>query len=263
MTELTLKEIRQRYQNPHYNTKKIDYWLARGIYSKLATPIVRFLFKTPVTANQVTILWVLLGLFSCFLFTFGKYWISILACVLIQIHILLDYVDGPIARFRNSSDEASQRGLYIERIGHDLIYTAYFYCIGLGAIKKGLEPRFILTLSFLASLGYFFYKYTRRAKIYCTLVYNANKGFTHKDTVRSVKSVSRYKSLLRRLYRRTQYIWDPITFTFISLVASLFDLLYILPIFYGLTYPVQFIASYVYQAKIPADWVYDWLKSSS
>jgi len=153
---LTLKEIRDRYQTPRYDKKKMNHWAMRKIYSRLATPIVWLLLPTRITANQVTASWVLLGVFSCFLFTFGNYWTTILATLLIQLHMTLDYVDGPIARIRNSSTADSKRGLYIERVGHDLIYTLYFFCLSIGAIKKGFNPKFILILGFLASIGYFF-----------------------------------------------------------------------------------------------------------
>ena len=98
--KLTLKEIRQKYQIPQYDAKNTDYWIARNVYSRLATPLIQLFLKTSITANQITVLWVILGIFSCYLFTFGKYWSSIIGCLLIQLHMLLDYVDGPVARVK-------------------------------------------------------------------------------------------------------------------------------------------------------------------
>lgn len=261
---LTLREIRDKYQTPRYDAKKMNYWATRKIYSRLATPMVWLLLLTRITANQVTAGWVLLGLFSCYLFTLGNYWITILAALLIQLHITLDYVDGPIARIKKSSSADSKRGLYIERVGHDLIYTIYFYCISIGALKKGLEPSFILILGFSASIGYFFYKYTRRAKIYCALIHSSNKSEKENFAANEIelkKGGAKRKSPLKKLYRKIQPIWDPVFFTIITLVAALFDLVYLLPIFYGLTYPLHFVISYVYQARIKDDWVYEWVKN--
>lgn len=260
---LTLKEIRDKYQTPRYDAKKMNHWATRKVYSRLATPLVWLLLPTRITANQVTAGWVVLGLFSCYLLTFGNYWATILAALLIQFHITLDYVDGPIARIRNSSSADSKRGLYIDRVGHDLIYTIYFYCISIGAVKKGLDPVFILILGFSASMGYFFYKYTRRAKIFCTLIYSANRNYKkdiERDGVESMAIKDPVRNPLKALYRSIQPIWDPITFTLITLVAALFDFAYALPIFYGLTYPIHFVISYVYQARIKDDWVYEWVK---
>lgn len=264
---LTLKEIRDKYQTPRYDAKKMNHWATRKIYSRLATPIVWLLLPTRITANQITAGWVVLGVVSCLLFAVGKYWTTVLAALLMQLHVTLDYVDGPIARYRNSMDEGAKgnanRGAYIERVGHDLIYTIYFYCISIGAIKKGLEPLFILSFGFLASIGYFFYKYTRRARIFCALVYNADraeKDIPALNATEVIKDKTGRKSPLKVLYRKTQSIWDPISFTIITLVAAFFDLVYILPIFYGLTYPVHFVISYIYQARIKDDWVYEWIK---
>lgn len=257
--KLTLDEIRQRYQIPHYEAKKIDYWVSRNIYSRLATPLTWLFLKTSITANQITVLWVMLGIFSCSLFAFGKYWLSIIGCLLIQLHILLDYVDGPVARAKNLFYNNPIKGVYIERIGHDLVYTIYFYCLSMGALKRGFNHSFMLTLGFLASVGYFFYKYTRRAKIYCVLVYDKNKGYSSpQETIQKIKS---NPSLIRILYRKTQILWDPIAFTFITLILAIFNLIHLVPIFYGLTYPWLFFLSYVYQAKIGNDWVYQWLKN--
>jgi hypothetical protein len=259
----TLKQIRDKYQTPHYEAKNATLWVTWNLYSRFATPIVWLLLPTHITANQVTAGWVVLGVFSCYLFTLGNYWITILAALLIQFHITLDYVDGPIARIRNSSSADTKRGLYIERIGHDLIYTIYFYCLSLGAIKKGLEPAFILTFGFLASIGYFFYKYTRRAKIFCTLIYNANKNYSEdaiSNRLESSKKESPNRNTLKVLYKNIQPIWDPINFTLITLLFALFDLVYVLPIFYGVTYPIHFVISYAYQVRIKDDWVYEWVK---
>lgn len=262
---LTLKEIRDKYQTPRYKAKKMDHPATTLVYSNLATPIVRLLLLFPITANQVTAGWVVLGVFSCYLFTLGKYWVSILAALLIQLHIVLDYVDGPIARIRRSSSAQSKKGLYIDRVGHDLIYTMYFYCISIGLIKRGFDPVFILTFGFSASIGYFFYKYTRRAKIFCTLIYDTNKNDKEsifKNEVESIKERTRHESrfFLKKIYRLIQPIWDPITFTIVTFIAAVFDLLYILPIFYGLTYPIHFVISYIYQARIKDDWVFEWIK---
>ena len=264
---ITLKEIWYTYQAPRYAAKKINHWAARTIYSRIATPIVWLLLPTRVTANQVTAGWVVLGVFSCLLFTVGNYWTNIAAALLIQLHVAMDYVDGPVARYRNASAQGAKsnpsRGAYIERVGHDLIYTIYFYCISLGAVKRGLDPVFILSLGFLASVGYFFYKYTRRAKIFCTLVYNADKNgkdAPQSDAVEVTLNKKSHGNLAKALYRTTQSIWDPLSVTILTLIAVLFDLAYLVPIFYGLTYPVNFVISYIYQARISEDWVYDWIK---
>lgn len=266
---ITLKEIWDKYQVPRYDAKGANYWATRKVYSRLATPIVWLLLSTRITANQVTVGWVLLGLFSCYLFTFGNYWITILAALLIQFHIVLDYIDGPIARYRNSIGQGAKgnanRGAYIERVGHDLIYTIYFYCISIGAVKRGLDPVFILSLGFLASTGYFFYKYTRRAKIFCALIYHANKNDKKNviaNEVELTKKEVHRQNPLKKFYRDIQPLWDPVSFTIITLTAALSDLVYILPIFYGITYPIHFVISYIYQARIKDDWVFEWVKNN-
>lgn len=261
---LTLKEIYSNYQAPYYDSKKINLWITRKFYSKAATPIIKLLLYTSASANQVTIGWIIMGIFACCLLTIGNYAASMAGAFLIQLHIILDYVDGPIARIRGVSSLESKRGMYIERIGHDLIFTSFFYCISVGAVKAGHKPLVMLNLGFLASIGYFFYKYTRRAKIYCVLVSQAKENHDNGEKKIQQKlpvaEKDAKKNILRTLYRKVQPLWDPVPYTTIAFIAFLFDIGYVIPIFYGCTYPLHFIISYVYQAKINDGWVMDMVK---
>lgn len=261
---LTLKEIYNNYQASHYDFKKVNLWLIREFYGRAATPIIKLLLYTPISANQVTVGWVIIGIFACFLLTVGNYTASLAGAFLIQLHIILDYVDGPIARIRGVSSLESKRGIYIERIGHDLIFTSFFYSISVGAVKAGCKPLAMLNLGFLASIGYFFYKYTRRAKIYCALISQAKENFDSGEQKTQQKipiiDIGAGKNIFRAFYRKTQPLWDPVFFTTIAFIAFLFDIGYVIPIFYGCTYPLHFIISYVYQAKINDGWVMDMVK---
>jgi len=111
----TLKELREQLQEPRYKKMKKLHVFTKYIYSQAATPIIKVLLKTSVTGNQVTIFWVSLGVFSCLLLSLGQYWVTVAAVVLLHLHLVLDYVDGPIARARK---QTSLRGIYIERVGH-------------------------------------------------------------------------------------------------------------------------------------------------
>lgn len=256
---LTLKEIKEKLQLPFNKSRGTDDWLSLYVYSPLARPIIKALLFTPVTANQVTTSMILIGVIGCLLFAFGSYWCSIIGIGLIHFHIILDHVDGPIARARNSR---SLKGVYIERVGHDLIFTLFFYCIAFGALKRGFNPIFILTSGFLASFGYFFYKHTRLAKIYCELIYSRGQK-SEKNSLDSDNPDIKIRNnvgLLRKIYRKTQILWEPVFFINITTLLAIFNLVYVIPIFYGLTYPIQFFVSYVYQANTARDWVLEWLK---
>ena len=197
----TLKELRTRLQEPRYRKMKKLHFFIKYFYSQMATPIIKLLLKTSVTANQVTVFWVSLGIGSCLLLTLGIYWVNIAAILLLHLHLVLDYVDGPIARARQ---QTSLRGIYIERIGHDLIFTLFFFCIALGSLKKGFPPVATLTLGFSAAFGYFFYKYTRRAMIYCSLVYRDRSQEAPKPISKDAPSETQAPaaSFMRKLSRK-------------------------------------------------------------
>ncbi len=256
----TLKELRVQLQEPRYRKMKKLHVFTKYIYSQLATPIIKVLLKTSVTGNQVTVFWVCLGIFSCLLLTLGQYWVTLTAVILLQLHLVLDYVDGPIARARN---QISLKGVYIERVGHDVIFTLFFFCIAVGSLKRGLSPVPTLIIGFSAAFGYFFYKYTRRAMIYCSLVYRDRSQETSTQRLSSSaceRAVMPEVSMFRKIYRKSQQFWDPVVFTTLALPLAILDLLYLIPFFYGLTYPFQFLLSYVYQSKIMDRWVDDWVR---
>lgn len=258
MKTLSLREIRYKYQKTRHNPRKFDNWFSRELYTRLAAPLIKLLLLSRITANQVTVAWVIIGFLGCFFFIFGNYLLSLLAVLLIQFHMVLDDADGAIARARKT---ISFKGIYIERIGHDSIFTIYFFCLALGAIKKGFSPLVMLIFGFLASFGYFFYKHTRRTKIFCSYIFEEMNGqeitFTNKISAREGNNL-RKQTLFRQIYRKTQIVWEPVFFINMTTIVVLFDMNYIIPLFYGLTYPVHFVISFIYQAKIDNQWVNEW-----
>jgi len=69
----------------------------RILYKYLNTPITRLLIHTPITPNQVTILSLLVGMFSAILFMFGY---PLFAGLLALFSAVLDGVDGKLARIK-------------------------------------------------------------------------------------------------------------------------------------------------------------------
>lgn len=262
---LTLREISKKYQISYQSQA---YY--KRPYNALATPIIKLLLYTNITANQVTMIWVILGSLSTLLFIFGNYWLTLFAFLVFHFHLILDSVDGPIARIKNIK---SSTGIYIERIAHDLIFVMFFFCIALGAQRRGLMPNYILVFGFSSAVGYFFYKYAKRAKIYTVLLHdyktktkNKNSGYNqqelhHIDRLQETNIKKTKMSFLRSFYLSTQIIWEAVPCILICNVLALFNLLQYAVVFYALTYPIQFLVTYVYQAKIGEEWVYHWLEN--
>jgi phosphatidylglycerophosphate synthase len=66
----------------------------------LSRPLTRFLLRSPLTPNQVTVLSLISSLFAAWAFARGRYGDSLLGALLFQFAAVLDCCDGEIARVK-------------------------------------------------------------------------------------------------------------------------------------------------------------------
>ncbi|MGB1583777.1 MAG: CDP-alcohol phosphatidyltransferase family protein, partial [Solirubrobacterales bacterium] len=82
---------------------------ARGV-RKLSIRITRLLLPTGISANQTTILGILIGLVGAGLLAVDEFWAQIAALLLLQLSFVLDFCDGEIARFEREVEDRSSGG---------------------------------------------------------------------------------------------------------------------------------------------------------
>ncbi|MFQ5965314.1 MAG: CDP-alcohol phosphatidyltransferase family protein [Candidatus Scalinduaceae bacterium] len=75
--------------------------LDKYVIRKISGFISKLLIRTPVTPNQITIMSLVLGLFSGFFFSFGGYTFNISAGLLFFLSIVFDQCDGEVARLKH------------------------------------------------------------------------------------------------------------------------------------------------------------------
>lgn len=112
-----------------------------------------YLVNTRITPNQLTCLMVVVGVIGGAALLVPGLTGAILAAVLFQIYLLLDCVDGEVARWRK---QTSITGVYLDRIGHYLCEAALLVGFGLrGADLFGSgRPEWLWAfLGTLAALG--------------------------------------------------------------------------------------------------------------
>ena len=135
----SLKESTDPFTN---KIKFIDIYLNRPV----ASLIVRAVYKTPVTPNQLTYISFFLGILGAFFFTRGEYLYFILGGAAAQLCSIVDGADGMLARAKNMcSDYGSHLDLFLDRI----IDFSLLVGISLGAGHHFESPR----LLFLGVLG--------------------------------------------------------------------------------------------------------------
>jgi hypothetical protein len=135
----TLKELRKICQKPNYKTE--GNWMARHITRDMALPITRLLLFTPVTANHVTTISILVILSAAFLFSSGTIPSIFWGSVLFQLWYLLDHVDGQIARYRKS---ASASGIFYDFVSHHIVNLSILSSLGMGVFRSTGDSFFLM-----------------------------------------------------------------------------------------------------------------------
>ena len=99
----------------------------------LSLPISIALIRTPLTANQLSIILVGIGFYAAWLFSLGHYWTGVLAAFLSLAASVLDGCDGEIARLKY---QESALGCWIETFGDYSYYLAIFVGLTIGAVRQ-------------------------------------------------------------------------------------------------------------------------------
>jgi len=127
---LSTKEWRQICQNKGLGRFYIDWtdYLPR-VFSIYLT---RCFITLKVSANQVTLASLVVGLVLAVLIGLGNPLLMLIAGILLCLFLILDCSDGEIARYHNKQ---SYTGFYFDRIITTFIYPAMFFAAGISIFK--------------------------------------------------------------------------------------------------------------------------------
>ncbi len=95
--------------------------LRRRITRHFSIYLTKLLLYTPITANQISFLTIIISISAGFFFALGNYWNSLIGVFLMQLALILDANDGEIARYRKS---ASLNGQFVDIISHSVAIPA-------------------------------------------------------------------------------------------------------------------------------------------
>ncbi|MFE7133583.1 CDP-alcohol phosphatidyltransferase family protein [Streptomyces sp. NPDC057638] len=105
-----------------------EHWAGRLYMREISLRVDPYLVNTRITPNQLTYLMVVVGVLGGAALLIPGLTGAILAAVLFQVYLLLDCVDGEVARWRG---QTSVTGVYLDRIGHYLCEAALLVGFGL------------------------------------------------------------------------------------------------------------------------------------
>jgi phosphatidylglycerophosphate synthase len=139
-----LREARRIAQPPGSSPSVTDI-----PYRKVSIYLSVPLAKLSATPNQITVVWILLGLAGDVGLGFSQYWIRVGAAAVFQLSYILDYVDGEVARLQGRT---SRRGLFLDLSGHCLIKTGVFLGVGYHVVASTGRLEYLI-LAFLACVS--------------------------------------------------------------------------------------------------------------
>ena len=123
-------------------------WYGRFFVWKISAPITYLLVRTPISANQVTVIQEIIGTIGAIMLAVPSIKIMLLGIFLIQFGFILDCVDGEVARYKG---QCSVRGVFLDLIGHQIVIPFYIFFTSLGVfIRTGQIDA--LVVGFLGAL---------------------------------------------------------------------------------------------------------------
>lgn len=122
MSRPTLAELRAVCQPASTLARRNgEHWLARLWLRDVSLRITRMLIRTPVTANQLTGLMIVVGLLGAVAAGLPGLGWALAAAALVVTYFVLDLCDGEVARWRGAT---SVTGVYLDRVGHYVVEAA-------------------------------------------------------------------------------------------------------------------------------------------
>jgi phosphatidylglycerophosphate synthase len=92
--------------------------------------------KVGATPNQVTLISFAIGLYSAYSFSEGTFWNIFLGAILLQLSIIVDCVDGELARYTR---KFSQLGAWLDAVTDRVKEYMVFMGLAIGAGKEGQD----------------------------------------------------------------------------------------------------------------------------
>ena len=143
----SLKELGPLCQKPNYKT--VGNWYVRHILRDAALPVTWLLVHTEVSANQITLVSLIVGLLGIAFFAGLSPFYFLLGTALLQLWYFMDHVDGQIARYRKTS---CLTGRFFDFMTHHIIHGAIFFGLAAYVFRATGSP-FMLVWGYITSLS--------------------------------------------------------------------------------------------------------------
>ena len=176
------------------------------VCSHFSVYITKILLYTPITANQVTFVMLVFGIVGS-IFLFNGFFIT--GLLLLHLAVLLDNVDGEIARYKN---EKSMMGKYLDGVYHVIVPQLMLFGYAYG-IYNLYPNKLLIIFGFLAAT---FSKSLILPALFDAIVtmqiWGAHPPLRTKTNGSEVKEIEGlagdYKSNLLKIYNILKEFWE-------------------------------------------------------
>lgn len=127
-----------------------DGWTSRWLNRYISLFFSRWLVKTPLSPNQISIGILAIGLFGAYLASRGTYMALAIGAVLFQMQSVLDGCDGEISRI---TYRGSKAGEWFDTIGDDLTNYSFFACAGFGLYRTQAQSIYLIAATVTVLCG--------------------------------------------------------------------------------------------------------------
>lgn len=223
---ITLREIKEKY---NYSTS--DTWYARIVCRKFSPFFTWMFFRMPITPNQVTFLMILTAVAGGIFLAMPGYSNGLIGVLFLQLFLILDCVDGEIAR---SKQIFSTKGKFLDLIANDIVFVSIFTGLIVGS-QSFLEiiAGFSAIIFFLMSKLFPFYA----------------KGVDEKLTGAYLKPAIFNSKLKTNIFLLIKNLTFPPTIILILTVAAVADIAIYLTFFYGIFFVFYYLISLILRLK--------------
>lgn len=130
--------------------KPQDGWTSRHLNRHISLAISRWLVRTPLRPNQVSVAILGVGVAGAITAAQGGYWPLALGAFLFQAQSVLDGCDGEMSRV---SHRGSRTGEWLDTIGDDLTNYGFFGGAGIGLYRGTGQPLYLLAGAICVACG--------------------------------------------------------------------------------------------------------------
>jgi len=208
----TIKQLRRKVQ-PKKGQNKLDVYFHRFV----SIYMTKFFIMLKLSANQITVLWILVGVLSSLFFLQGSYISSLIGALVLLLSFVLDFSDGEVARYWKKS---SVNGFYLDCIGHFIVISSVIVSISFALFYK------------FSSLIFLIFGFSTVISLFLIRMASTEKW----EVLNEMKMKPKRRK--KKVKNELTVLLNPV---YLILIFSIFNLLGLLISLYGVFLPLFFI----------------------